>query len=63
MILMFREGTRGGICIIIHRYCKVNNKYKSAYDVKKAPKFIEYHEANNLYRWALCLGLPVGKFK
>ena len=27
MLLMVEKGTRGGICQVIHRYAKVNNKY------------------------------------
>ena len=27
MLLMFEEGTRGGMCQATYRYAKVNNKY------------------------------------
>ena len=32
MLLMEEKGIRGGICHVIHRYAKANNKYMKTYD-------------------------------
>ena len=63
MLLMFEEGTRGGMCQAIYCYATANKKYMKNYikDIKSS--YLEYLDANNLYRWAMCKKLPVGKFK
>ena len=48
MLVMFEEGTRGGICQASYRYTKANNKYMKNYDKNKEPSFIVYLDANNL---------------
>ena len=63
MLLMVEEGIRGGICHSIHRYAKANNKYMNNYDKNKESSYIQYLDANNLYRWAMSQKLPVNKFK
>ena len=63
MLLMLEEGIRGGICHSIHRYAKANNKYMNNYDKNKESSYIQYLDANNLYRWAMSQKLPVNKFK
>ena len=35
MLLMIKEGIRGGICHAVHRYAKANNKYMKNYDENK----------------------------
>ena len=32
MLLMVEKGIKGGICQVIHRYTKANNKYMKSYD-------------------------------
>ena len=63
MLLMVEEGIRGGICHSIHRYCKANNKYMKDYDKNIESSYIQYLDANNLYRWAMSQKLPVNNFK
>ena len=58
MLLMVEEGIRGGICNLIHRYAKANNKYMKNYDKNKESSYIQYLDANNLYGWAMSQKLP-----
>ena len=32
MLLMVEKGTRGRVCLVVHRYAKANNKYMKNYD-------------------------------
>ena len=41
MLIMFEEGTRGGMCQATYRYPKGNNKYKKNYDKNKEPSFVK----------------------
>ena len=63
MLLMFEQGTRGGISTITKRYSVANNKYMKCYDENEENKFLIYLDANNLYGWAMSLPLPVGGFE
>ena len=63
MLLMVEEGIRGGMCHVVHRYAKVNNKYMKNYDEKKESSYTQYLDANNLYGWAMSQKLPVSGFK
>ena len=63
MLLMVEEGIRCGICHSIHRYTKANNKYMENYDENKESSYIQYLDANNLYRWAMSQKLPKNNFK
>ena len=63
MLMMFEEGTRGGICQATYRYAKANNKYMKNYDKNKESSFLIYDDANNLYGFAMCKKLPVSDFK
>ena len=63
ILLMFEEGTRGGMCQATYRYAKANSKYISNHDKNKESSYIEYVDANNLYGWAMSQKLPVGDFK
>ena len=60
---MVEKGIRGGICHSIHRYAKVNNKYKKNYDKNNESSYIQYLDANNLYGWAVSPKLPVHGLK
>ena len=63
MLLMFEQGTRGGISTITKRYSVANNKYMKCYDEDGENKYLMYLDANNLYGWAMSLPLPVGGFE
>ena len=63
MLMMFEEGTRGGMCHATYRYAKANNKYMKNYDKNKGSSYIEYLDSNNLYGWAMSQKLPVENFK
>ena len=49
MLLMLEKGIRGGMCHTMHRYVKVNNKYRKDYNKDQEVLFLEYLDANNLY--------------
>ena len=59
MLLMVEERIRGGLCHVIHRHAKANNKYMKNYDKNKESSYIQYLNANNLYGWAMSQKLPV----
>ena len=63
MLIMYEEGTRGGMCLAAYRYAKANNKYMKNYDRNIESSFLEYVDANNLYGWAMSQKLPVRNFK
>ena len=62
MLLMVEERIRGGMCQAVYRYAKANNKYTKNFD-KSIKSYIEYLDANNLYRWAMSQKLPVDGFE
>ena len=49
MLLMQKEGIRGGISYAIHRHAKANNKYMKNYNKNEESSYIQYLDANNLY--------------
>ena len=63
MLLMIEEGIRGGICHVVQRYAKANNKYMNNYNKSIISSFLMYLDANNLYGWAMSQKLPVNSFK
>ena len=63
MLLIVKEGIRGGICHSIHRHAKANNKYMNNYDENEESSYIQYLDANNLYGWETSQKLPVNNFK
>ena len=63
MLIMYEEGTRGGMCQATYRYAKANNKYMKNYNKNIESSFLEYVDANNLYGWAMSQKLPIGNFE
>ena len=63
MLLIFEEGTRGGISQARHKYATANNKYMKKCNKRIISIFLQYLDANNLYGWAMCKNLPIGGFK
>ena len=63
MILMIEKGIRGEICQSTYRHAKANNRYMKNYNKNIESSYIEYLDANNLYRWAMSQKLPVEDFK
>ena len=63
MLLMVEKGIRGGICRVIHRYAKANNKYIKNYDKNITSSYLMCLDANNLYGWGMSQKLPVNGFK
>ena len=64
MLMMFERGMRGGITQSIHRYAHASNKYMSEeFDKSIESSYIQYLDANNLYRWAMSQPLPTGGFR
>ena len=60
MLSMVEKGLRGGICHIIHRYVKANNKYMKDYDKNKESSYLKYWDVYNSCGWAMSQTLPVG---
>ena len=63
MLLMFERGIRGGIAQTVHRWAATNNPYMGPeYDPNRPTRYLQYLDANNLYRWAMSQPLPTGGF-
>ena len=63
MFLMVEKGIRGGICHVIDRYGKTNNKCMKNFDKNKESSYLEYWDLNNLYGWVISQKFPVNDFK
>ena len=63
VLIVFEEGSRGGICQAIYRYAKANNKCRKNYDRNIESSVLKYLDADNLYGWPMCKKLPVSDFK
>ena len=59
MLLMIEKGIKGGICHIIYRYAKANNKYLKDYDKNKESSYFKYYDVSNLYGWSMLPKLPL----
>ena len=60
---MVEKGIRDGICQVIHRHTKVNNKCMKNYDKDTASLYLAYLDGNNFYGWTMAQKLPVNGFK
>ena len=49
MLLMFKQGIRGGITQSVHRWAAANNPYMKEYDNSNPTNYLQYLDANNLY--------------
>ena len=63
MLLMVEKGISGGMCQVMHRYAKANNKYMNNYDKNMESSYLMYVDANHLYGWVMSQKLPVNGFK
>ena len=63
MLLMVEKSIKGGICQAIYKYAKANNKYMKNYDANQKASYLEYLDANNLYKWSMSKKLPVNGFE
>ena len=62
MLLMVEKGTWGGICHVIHRYAKGNNKNMKDFNKNKELSYLKYRDVNNLYGWTVLQKLPANNF-
>ena len=62
ILLTFEEVVRGGICQSIVKYTCANKDMKN-YNKKMPSSYSMYLDANNLYGWAMCKKLLLGKFE
>ena len=63
MLLTIEKRIRGGICHVIHRYQKANNKYMKNCDKNIISSYVIYLDANKLYGWGITQILPVNDIK
>ena len=64
MLLMVERGIRGGITQSVHRWAAANNPYMgSGYNPSEPTRYLQYLDANNLYRCAKSQPLPTGGFR
>ena len=63
MLLMVEIGIRGGITLAVKRYARAKNKYmRDLYNLDEESIYLQYLDANNLYRWAMVQNLPTHGF-
>ena len=61
--MVVEKGIRGGICHVLHRYAKANNKHMNNLDKNTTSSYLMHLDANNLYGWAVSQKLPVNGFE
>ena len=61
--LFIKEGIRGGVAMVSHRYTRANAPGMKNYDASKRNNCIMYLGADNLYGWAKSQPLPTSNFK
>ena len=49
MLLIVKEGFRGGACHSNHRYAKANNKYMKNNNKDMESSYLEFLDVGNLY--------------
>ena len=49
MLIMVENGIRGGICLIIYRLQKANNKYMKYYYQNKESSYLKYWDVTSFY--------------
>ena len=64
MMLMLKQGIRGGVAMVSNRFGQAINKYMvMLMIVVNHRNHLQYVDANNLYVWAMSKPLPTGGFK
>ena len=63
MLLLFEKVIRGGMCNVVQRYAKTNNKYMTNYDNTQKSVYLMYLDAIKVYGWAMSKKLPIDSFK
>ena len=53
MLPMIEKCKGGGICHVVHRYAKVNNKHVRDYDSNTKSLYLMYWDVSNLYGWVM----------
>ena len=62
MLLIVKEGIKGGICRSIYRYAKANNKYMKDYDKNKDSSYLQNWDVKTLCGWEISQKLLVNNF-
>ena len=60
---MVENCIKSGICYVIRRYAKANNKYMKNYDPNRELSYLMYWDVNNLCGRAMSQKLPVHGLK
>ena len=56
---MVEKGLRGGICHVMNRHEKANDKYMKNYNKDEEESFLEYLDTNSSCGWAMAEPLMV----
>ena len=63
MLLIVKEGFRGGACHSNHRYAKANNKYMKNNNKDMESSYLEFLDVDNLYGQTMSRKIPVNGFE